>query len=901
MSTLYKRYIPPKPTVTPQSTPIKQSTPKQPETPEPEKKRKRERSHDEIAERKAKKLRKKGIDPVTVPDLTTSEPVEPIEAKVEENVVASTATPATGGFSHIKNAKKRHKLEKEARKARKAAEKELGAGEGVSEEAEAEAEAPRAVASEPLPETVTSYTNGHVPHEHTTVHQAQPKKRRHRLESVLADAKAEPGAAAEHNKASNNNDQADVRKHCGILGKFQKSVKRTEEDEDKKAVANNTPGPVPTVVSQLSLPEPDIDRTRVEQSATSVLPSWLSQPTLVPSESRATFSDLGLELSTVKLMAGLGFQDALPVQQALIPLLLPPGEAGSSYLPGCEERLPDIAVSAPTGSGKTISYLLPIIQALRKKSSDRGRLRALIIVPTRELALQVDAVAKALSSGSAIKTEHIPGNRTLKEEQQKLINRGRRYDPEECRKRLAIAKLRIDGLDQSSGDAREDTRIDETIADTVAGFVNHIPTYDSAIDLLVATPGRLMEHINNTSGFTLTHVQWLVIDEADKLLDNQQEKVLSELNTEFSRPRSDDEQDARERYLRANDLWDERRERLLRKVVLSATMTRDISKLSSLRLRRPKLVVVRGTEPEEELMVSGDRDGEGGETGSVRQSAEGFELPATLTEYSVPVGDGSEKPLVVVELLRSRLLNGFETSAHTSTADDISDADGDDSDDDSSISSISSASSSDDSDSDSDSDSNARDDDAASAVTPCKTTKQKPSQTVQRPTSTEKSLAPTVLIFTSSNESAHRLAHLFKALKPAWSKYVTTLVKSSRPNVRSKTNEPAIIVSTDRASRGLDSIKGRPITHVVQYDIPRSLIGYIHRVGRTARAGRPGAAWTLFAHREGKWFTQEITQASNVKRAHLVERVKIFNEDQDLKARYGEVLGEMREEVQSGK
>ncbi|EME86468.1 uncharacterized protein MYCFIDRAFT_151483 [Pseudocercospora fijiensis CIRAD86] len=596
-------------------------------------------------------------------------------------------------------------------------------------------------------------------------------------------------------------------------------------------------------------------------------------------------------------MAGLGFQDALPVQQALIPLLLPPGEAGSSFLPGCEERLPDIAVSAPTGSGKTISYLLPIIQALRK-SPGRGRLRALIVVPTRELALQVDAVAKALSSGSEIKTEHIPGNRTLKEEQQKLINRGRKYNPQECQKRLGIAKLRIDGLDQGSGDARDDTRIDDTVADTIAGFVNHIPTYESAVDLLVATPGRLMEHINSTSGFALTHVQWLVIDEADKLLDNQQEKVLSELNTELTRPRFDDEQDARERYLRANDLWDERRERRLRKVVLSATMTRDISKLSSLRLRRPRLVVVRGTEAEEEMIASDARDDAGGEAGSVRQHADGFELPTTLVEYSVPVGDGSEKPLIVIELLRSRVLNEVEISAHTPNDNTDSDSESDDGEDDSSISSMSSDSSSDDSDSDSDT-SDGRDPDLASK--PLKSVTQKPSQTVQRPKPTERFTAPTVLIFTSSNESAHRLAHLFKALKPAWSKYVTTLVKSSRPNLLSKPHEPAIVVSTDRASRGLDSVKGRPITHVIQYDIPRSLIAYIHRVGRTARAGRPGAAWTLFTHREGKWFTQEITQAVNVKRTQPVERVKIFNEDRDLRARYEGVLGEMREEVQAGK
>ena len=131
MAPLYKRYIPPRPSsatpaVTSSAHPIK-VVPAVAPADEP-KKRKRERTDDEIAERKAKKLRKRGIDPAFVIRQEVSQATKQprVEAKaseptngVDQNV--TTDVEPRGDFAHVKNSKKRHKLEKEARKARKAA------------------------------------------------------------------------------------------------------------------------------------------------------------------------------------------------------------------------------------------------------------------------------------------------------------------------------------------------------------------------------------------------------------------------------------------------------------------------------------------------------------------------------------------------------------------------------------------------------------------------------------------------------------------------------------------------------------------------------------------------------------------------------------------------------------
>jgi ATP-dependent RNA helicase DDX51/DBP6 len=89
---------------------------------------------------------------------------------------------------------------------------------------------------------------------------------------------------------------------------------------------------------------------------------------------------------------------------------------------------------------------------------------------------------------------------------------------------------------------------------------------------------------------------------------------------------------------------------------------------------------------------------------------------------------------------------------------------------------------------------------------------------------------------------------------------------------------------------------------VIQYDVPRSLTAYVHRVGRTARAGRGGEAWTLYGHSEARWFFREIGgDVKGVKRAGLVEKVKIEMSDDDMRERLKDVVEEVRRRVFEGR
>ena len=87
--------------------------------------------------------------------------------------------------------------------------------------------------------------------------------------------------------------------------------------------------------------------------------------------------------------------------------------------------------------------------------------------------------------------------------------------------------------------------------------------------------------------------------------------------------------------------------------------------------------------------------------------------------------------------------------------------------------------------------------------------------------------------------------------------------------------------------------------------MPRSLESYVHRVGRTARAGRHGEAWTLFRDVEGRWFWNEIARSESVRRSQAVERVRVvlgagYEEDGQERRRYVGVLEGMRDVVVSG-
>jgi ATP-dependent RNA helicase RhlE len=165
-----------------------------------------------------------------------------------------------------------------------------------------------------------------------------------------------------------------------------------------------------------------------------------------PMHEHPTFDSLGLIPELLSATKRAGYEHPTPIQQ----LAIPPALAGRDVL-GC----------AQTGTGKTATFTLPLLQHLNSMVSNKPRLRALIVTPTRELAAQI---------GKSIET----------------------YG--------------------------HDLRLWHTV---IFGGVNDKPQIDElrrGVDLLVATPGRLLD-LMGRGALSLEEVELFVLDEADRMLD----------------------------------------------------------------------------------------------------------------------------------------------------------------------------------------------------------------------------------------------------------------------------------------------------------------------------------------------------------------------------------------------
>ncbi len=159
-----------------------------------------------------------------------------------------------------------------------------------------------------------------------------------------------------------------------------------------------------------------------------------------------SFSDLGLSDELLKAIDALGYQTPTPIQEQSIPYVL----MGR-----------DILGSAQTGTGKTASFTLPMIDILANGRAKARMPRSLILAPTRELAAQV------AENFEQFATHH----------------------------KLSMALL-IGGVSFSDQEA----------------------ALDKGVDVLIATPGRLLDHFERGK-VLLQDVKILVIDEADRMLD----------------------------------------------------------------------------------------------------------------------------------------------------------------------------------------------------------------------------------------------------------------------------------------------------------------------------------------------------------------------------------------------
>lgn len=148
-----------------------------------------------------------------------------------------------------------------------------------------------------------------------------------------------------------------------------------------------------------------------------VLPRWLSNPTVIAvnlQDLKTKVSDLNqLDKSLQKALKANGIKKLFPVQATVIPYLLEANKQADIVIPS------DICVSAPTGSGKTLAFVLPVIQAL--KSYTVKRIRAVVILPTQDLALQVFRSFKKYAQNTNLDVCLITGKSPFVNEQKQLI------------------------------------------------------------------------------------------------------------------------------------------------------------------------------------------------------------------------------------------------------------------------------------------------------------------------------------------------------------------------------------------------------------------------------------------------------------------------------------------------
>ena len=591
------------------------------------------------------------------------------------------------------------------------------------------------------------------------------------------------------------------------------------------------------------LPQPAQVAEPEKVSMFSALPEWLQSPTLVSSADAVPFDSLPISKDLISLLKDKAYENAFAIQSAMLPMLLP----GSQYYSG------DLCISAATGSGKTLAYALPMIQSLSGKALTR--LRGLVVVPTRELVNQVKETLELVSGGSGVKVGTAVGSRTLKEEQSSLVAKDQRYDPEAYR----AEQERIVDEDEELMDWDFAKRFGPK--DDFELLYNHVIEYNSKVDILICTPGRLVEHVQYTTGFSLQHVQWLVLDEADRLLDDSFQEwvdiVLPEL--EYLPPRDPIIE-------RLSNTFHQLHRREIRKIILSATMTRDVSKLTALRLKMPRLVVLQG---------SGTRLPDNLEDVALTETGDRIALPRTLHEIGVKVTDTQDKPLYLLQLLETDLRvdlespdNNDEVEQDILDEEDFSSADSDHSSD--------------------------VGQDVSSAI------RRTPHDKALMKTASQPKTHGT-LIFTKTNEHASRLARLLSLLRPAWASQMATLTKSTTSSKGLKTisafrkRKLSIFIASDRASRGLDIPN---LAHVINYDMPPNLTSYIHRVGRTARAGMEGKATTLIADNEARWFWNEIARSEKVGRGPGMKvqranmKLEVSDDERDMYQQALDTLGE---------
>ncbi|BGP33309.1 ATP-dependent RNA helicase dbp4 [Rhodotorula toruloides] len=226
------------------------------------------------------------------------------------------------------------------------------------------------------------------------------------------------------------------------------------------------------------------------------------------------FGDLPLSRQTLAGLKSAYYTRMTDIQQRALPLAL---------------KGKDVLGAARTGSGKTLAFLIPVLEVLlRKRWGQQDGLGALVISPTRELAVQIFEVLRKIGHQHNFSAGLVIGGKNLKHEQERL----------------------------------------------------------SRMNILIATPGRLLQHMDQTLGFDCDHLQLLVLDEADRILDMGFSATLNAIVANLPKSRQT--------------------------LLFSATQTKSVKDLARLSLKEPEYVAVRetGVGKGKEKAEDGEEEGE---------------------------------------------------------------------------------------------------------------------------------------------------------------------------------------------------------------------------------------------------------------------------------------------------
>jgi len=521
---------------------------------------------------------------------------------------------------------------------------------------------------------------------------------------------------------------------------------------------------------------------RIEQPEPTRRPKPVGKPSNAPLDS-STFEGLGLDPLLVQhLTTKMGIEKPTSIQRTALPVLLPEHDPS-----GGPSR--DVFIQSQTGSGKTFSFLLPIIQDLLPLSSlsyiDRsiGTL-AIIIAPTRELASQISEVLETL------------------------------------------LKLRLRPVD----DAGDDSSAPRLTRWLVSGLLigGSTRTHEKAklrkgLPILVATPGRLLDHLQKTSSFNAGKCRWLVLDEADRLMELGFEDTIKGIIQGLDGRRKLAIQAMEEGKSAEVGGWDWERQR--RTVLCSATIREDVQKLAGTALKNP--IVIKALESNTPHAISKQDDAT---SKSTAPSSINLTPPSQLSQkyITVPL---KLRLVTLVSLLRSILSQGHggttKIIVFLSCTDSV----------DFHWNLFGSVSMGGDS-AESGESSSSDDEDDGEEV--------EEGEGGRKTKSNEGRIAVTSPLLPST--SIYRL----HGSMPQLTRLASIKGFSSTKSKDKKSSSSAILLCTSVASRGLDLPFVRA---VVQYDLPTEggATEYVHRVGRTARAGKGGEAWCFVAPSEKDW------------------------------------------------